>query len=240
MVTTLTIIRYRKLFIPFALLAMAIHRLPLLFEPGCTFWKLMGSGRNGTFDLRPDLQQWALLTVWKDKIQYDRFCNNSFISCWWKAFYAETWTVILQPISAHGKWDGKEPFGGPVLAKEDHKPVAVLTRATIRTSKLRDFWRNVAPVAALMAQHDGYITSFGIGEAPFFRQATFSIWKDHRSMTDFAYRSPEHSEVIRRTRSGRWYAEELFARFRILESHGTIRGINPLTGQETINYENNS
>ena len=51
MIVSLTIVRYRKLFIPFALLAMAIHRRPMRMQKACTFWQLLGTGKNGTFSL---------------------------------------------------------------------------------------------------------------------------------------------------------------------------------------------
>jgi hypothetical protein len=229
MIVSLTIIRYRKAFVPFALLAMAVHRLPMWLQNGCSFWKLLGSGRNGTFDLQPDWQQWGLLAAWDDRDAYERFAKSSFVSRWWKALSSETWTLICQPMQSHGKWDGKEPFGKPNGAIGDG-PVAVLTRATIRMNKLKNFWSHVDEVAVLMTGAPGYITSIGVGEAPVYRQATFSIWQSVEHMKAFAYGSKQHAEVIKKTRSENWYSEELFARFRIMESSGTINGKNPLTG----------
>ena len=138
MIVSLTIIRYPKLLIPFALLAMAIHRLPLWLNNKCTFWKLMGSGHNGTFDLQPDWQQWALLATWNNQQDFDGFYNTSFIASWWKFFNTERWTLLCEPIQSHGKWDGKDPFAGKLI-NDYTGPVAVLTRATIRISKLKGF-----------------------------------------------------------------------------------------------------
>ena len=231
MIVSLTIVRYRKSLIPFALLAMAVHRLPLIFTKQCTFWKLLGSGRNGTFDLQPDWQQWGLLAVWDDREAFDRFYNDSFINSWWNIFTTEKWTIVCEPLQSHGKWDSKEPFGKPDIKVIDG-PVAVLTRATIRLNKLKHFWANVDSVANIMADTPGFITSFGIGEAPVYRQATFSIWKSIEDVKAFAYTSKEHAEVIKKTRNENWYSEELFARFKIVDSLGTINGKNPLKGIE--------
>ena len=227
MIVSLTIIRYPKLLVPFALLAMAVHRLPLLFQKGCTFWKLLGSGRNGTFDLQPDWQQWGLMASWQSREDFDKFYNSSFINSWWNLFNTERWTILCEPLQSHGKWDGKEPFGSPNIA-DYNGPIAVLTRATIRINRLKNFWANVDTVARLMNSAKGYITSFGIGEAPFYRQATFSVWESLDDVKAFAYGSREHAEVIKKTRLENWYSEELFARFKPIATLGTLKGEDPL------------
>ena len=73
-----------------------------------------------------------------------------------------------------------------------------------------------------------YITSFGIGEVPLYRQATFSVWESVEDMKAFAYQSAEHREVIQKTRDENWYSEELFARFKLIASFGTLKGADPL------------
>jgi hypothetical protein len=227
MIVSLTIVRYRKLFIPFALLAMAIHRIPLMLQKGCTFWKLLGSGHNGTFDLQPDWQQWGLLAAWEDRDDFERFYTSSFIAWWWMLLTKDRWTVLCKPIQSHGKWDGKEPFGGMNITNYTG-PVAVLTRATIRGSRLKNFWSSVDEVANLMLSAKGFITSFGIGEAPVYRQATFSVWESTDDMKAFAYQSAHHAEVIKRTKNEHWYREELFARFVPITTFGALKGVDPL------------
>lgn len=189
----------------------------------------MGSGHNGTFDLQPDWQQWALLATWNSQQDFDKFYNTSFIAGWWKFFNTEQWTLLCEPIQSHGKWDGDDPFAGKPI-NDYTGPVAVLTRATIRISKLKGFWSSVDAVANMMTSAKGYITSFGIGEAPVYRQATFSIWESVDDVKAFAYRSREHAEVIKKTRDENWYSEELFARFKPIASFGTIKGQDPLNG----------
>jgi heme-degrading monooxygenase HmoA len=229
MIVSLTVVRYRKLFIPFALLAMAIHRLPMMLQKGCSFYKLLGSGKNGTFDLNPDWQQWSLLACWESMEHFDQFYKRSFVQLWWKLLCQERWTILCEPMQSHGQWSGKEPFGKPA-PQEINGPVAVLTRATIRFNRLKNFWANVGAVANMMNNAPGYITSFGIGEAPVYRQATFSVWKSIDDVKAFAYKSPEHAEVIKKTRDENWYSEELFARFKPIASFGTLNGTDPLNG----------
>jgi hypothetical protein len=240
MIVSLTIVRYRTTLIPLALFAMAVHRLSISRQKGCTFWKLLGSGKSGTFDLKPDWQQWGLLAVWDDQSSFDVFYRQSFIANWWRRFTTEQWTILLSPMQSRGQWDGKEPFGKP-NESINSEPVAVLTRATIRLKKLKAFWAHVDGVSHMMAAAPGYITSFGIGEAPFYRQSTFSIWRNLDDVKGFAYRSKEHAEVIKKTRDDDWYSEELFARFKIIDAFGTLHGADPLKGLlKFATDENNS
>ena len=239
MLVALTIIRYSKNKIPFAFLAMAVHRVPLMLNSKCSFWKLLGSGKNGTFDRNADLQQWALLSVWENRIDFDQFKNSSFISRWWNSLADETYTILCEPLASHGLWDGKKPFGS--IQENPHQgPIAVLTRATIRFNRLKNFWANVDLVANLMLRSKGYITSFGIGEAPLYRQATFSVWESLDDVKAFAYHSPEHREVIKKTRDENWYSEELFARFKIIDHFGTLNGKDPLINISNSKYESSS
>ncbi|MBS7563303.1 DUF3291 domain-containing protein [Mucilaginibacter sp. Bleaf8] len=230
MIVSLTIVRYRKSLIPFALLAMAVHRLPLSLQKGCSFWKLLGCGKRGSFDLTPDWQQWGVLATWNSRDDFDQFYQKSFIKSWWKKLTTESWTILAEPLQAHGLWDGEEPFGKP--EKTDYiGPVAVLTRATIRLNRLKNFWSHVDQAARMMATSKGFVTSVGIGEAPVYRQATFSVWESLEDVKNFAYRSPEHAEVIKKTRSENWYSEELFARFKPIAAWGTLNGADPLQGR---------
>jgi len=219
MIVSLSILKYPKKNIPFAFLAMAIHRMPLLLNKKCSFWKLMGSGKNGTFDIHPDYQQWALLAVWDTLADFETFNKYSFIAKWWNRFTINKRTIICEPIEAHGKWNNKQPFGHPKI-KDHEGAVAILTRATIRPSRLKNFWKNVPKVAAIMSSTEGFVTSVGIGEVPLFRQATFSIWRSLDDVKKFAYKDQEHAEIIKLTRQENWYSEELFARFRIIKNDG--------------------
>ena len=139
--------------------------------------------------------------------------------------------MILDPIEGHGTWDGKEVFGSLPKQTEYEGLVAVLTRATIRLNKLKSFWKNVNSVATRMNDAPGFITSIGIGEVPWIKQATFSIWQSKEHMKQFAYKMHEHAEVIRKTKKENWYSEDMFVRFKPLASFGTLRGINPLEGK---------
>ncbi|HSU50410.1 MAG TPA: hypothetical protein VLJ41_07465 [Segetibacter sp.] len=233
----LTVVRYPKWLAWGGLLSMAYFRLPLYFNKKILFYKLMGCGKNGTFDKTPDMRQWCLLVV-KSALETETIHTinykklyGSFIDFWWKVFKCSRWTVILEPIEGHGTWDGKMAFGTLPKTSDYEGMIAVLTRATIRINRLSSFWKHVDGVAKKMASSTGFITSFGIGEMPWIKQATFSIWESKESMKAFSYKMQEHVEVIRKTREEKWYSEDMFVRFKIIASFGAINSINPLQGK---------
>ncbi|MCW3110044.1 MAG: spheroidene monooxygenase, partial [Segetibacter sp.] len=139
--------------------------------------------------------------------------------------------LVLQPIEGHGTWDSREAFGSLPRNSTYDGMIAVLTRATIRIHRLQNFWKHVDGVARHMRSSVGFITSLSIGDVPWIKQATFSIWENKESMKAFSYKMREHTEVIRKTREEKWYSEDMFVRFKIIASIGTINNINPLQGK---------
>lgn len=226
MITRLTIVRYPEWMGWVGFFSMALFRFPLWLQQKSVFWKLMGCGRNGSFDKTPDWRQWALLEVW-DEATADHQ-HPHFIQSYWHFFGCEKWTILLKPLEGHGLWDGKEVFGTLPKQSDYNGTIAVLTRATIRISRLSHFWKQVDAVAEKMNTSAGFITSVGIGEVPWIKQATFSIWESKEAMKNFAYRMQEHADVIRKTRQENWYSEELFVRFQIIENEGSLKRKNPL------------
>ena len=228
MLTTLTIVRYPKWIGWAGLLSMAIFRIPLIVSGKLVFWKLLGCGKNGSFSMVPDLRQWGVLGVWNREAEtWEQVAGNSltppfplFLSRWWRFFRCKIYTFVLQPLEGHGTWDQQECFGELPAHSEYDGRIAVLTRATIRLKRLHQFWRNVEKVTERMHHAEGFLYSVGIGEMPWIRQATFSIWENKTCMKQFAYGSEEHRDVIHKTRANNWYSEEMFVRFRILAADG--------------------
>ncbi len=174
-----------------------------------------------------DLARWAVFATWEDRATLDRFLTRDDLPPWSDA--DERYDVVLEPLGAHGSWDGVDPLAGHRGAGDDG-PVAVLTRATVRWRHVPAFLRAVPPVDDAVADADGLLATVGIGELPVGRQATFSLWHDAEAVQRFAYSGSEHAEVIRRTRDEGWYGEEWFARFRPAEASGTWDGVDPLGG----------
>lgn len=229
---TFTAVRYAPSRAAWGALHMATQRPLLSRTPGLRFSRLMGTGSGLGFSAVPDPLTWALFAVWEDADAWAEFDARSAVMRQYRDRGDEAYTLLLRPLSAHGRWGGEEPFGAlPAEAAPDaDAPVAVLTRAAIRLNRARRFWSRVHPVDQTLRGNPDLLLAFGVGEVPWLRQATVSVWRSAAAMRAWAYRTPAHADVVRRTRAESWYGEELFARFRLLGTQGTLRGVDPLAG----------
>ncbi|MGZ4664095.1 MAG: monooxygenase [Frankiaceae bacterium] len=220
--------------VPAALAAVALDRRSVLAATGCTFAKLLGTGHARTFTLRDaDLRHWGLLAVWSAPRHLADFERAHPVPRRWAARSHERWRAVLRPTAARGRWSRQEPFQPthqPGRALAPGTPVAAITRARLRWRRAHRFWRAVPPVAAAAEHADGLLWAIGIGEAPVGLQGTFSVWRDAAALRSFPSGEPAHRAVVERTRQESWYAEELFARFVVMESGGTVAGCDPLAG----------
>lgn len=200
------------------------HR-PLRTTKGLQFYKLLGSGRGLGFNPLPDWGVYALLVVWENETAADNFFAEAPVFQRFKAHSNEQWTLYLKPMKAKGAWSGGNPFE-PFSELDVANPlVAVITRATIRASKLWHFWRYVpTSQRPIQAGTPGLLFTKGIGEVPFLQMATFSLWESQEALANFAYRSTEHQVAIQKTRQLDWYKEEMFVRFQPYRSAGTWEG----------------
>ncbi|WP_344923969.1 DUF3291 domain-containing protein [Aquimarina addita] len=204
---------------------------PLSKVSGQSFFKLMGSGKEG-FKITPDWGVYALLQVWNTEKEADDFFENSKIMSRFRSKTVETWSVYLKSFSAKGKWSGKQPFEKSGALCNNRKQIAVITRATIKTHMLYKFWKYVPTSQAPLSLSDGLLFTKGVGEAPVFQMATFSVWRDKEALMEYAYKSPEHKEAIIKTKKFAWYKEELFSRFQPFKSLGTWGGKDPLNNTD--------
>lgn len=225
---TLHLWRVPRVAVGSALVRMGTDRARVRRTPGVRFAKLLGTGDGRTFTTRDaDPTRWGLLTTWARRADADAF-ESSGVVRGWQRLASETWRAELVPVTARGRWSGRQPFGDPVPERIDG-PVAALTRARLVTRRAARFWAAVPPVSADLHSSDGLLEAVGIGEAPVGLQGTFSLWRDERALREFAHRGAPHREVVARTMTERWYAEELFARFRVVGSTGTLDGRDPLS-----------
>ena len=145
----------------------------------------------------------------------------------WREHASEVWTLRMVPVKSNGAWGGSNPFPAQEPPPGDG-PFAVITRATIRLRKTRAFYSAVPAIDLDLAREPGLRASIGFGESPVGHQGTLSVWSSEQAMKAFAYGTDAHREAIRRRTAEQWYAEELFARFRVTASAGTLGGVDPL------------
>ncbi len=224
---TLHLWRVERTGVARALLRMGRDRTPVRRTPGLRFAKLLGTGDGRTFTVRDaDPHRWGLLATWTSPEAAQDFEAHSEVARAWGRLAVEQWRVDLRPVASRGTWSGRRPFGDPVPKRSDG-PVAALTRARLRPAAAAGFWRAVPPVSADLRDRPGLRAAVGIGEAPLGLQGTFSLWESGAAVREFA-RGDAHAEVVSRTEPERWYAEELFARFDVVGSAGTLDGADPL------------
>ncbi len=225
-VSTMHIRRVASHDIARAVASMAIDRIALSRTSGLRFWKLLGTGSGQTFTPQDaDPSTWGLFAVWDSADAAQRFAASSAVPARWAAHSAEQWYGLLLPVAWKGRWSRRDPFDGAVPGVAvPGRAVAALTRARVKPSQWRAFARATPPVAAAVNGSPGLRYTVGIGEAPIGLQGTFSLWESNEAVRNFAYANAEHRAVMARTHTERWYAEELFARFAVLESSGTIAG----------------
>ena len=183
---------------------------------GLRFKKLLGTGGGAGFSLRPDFSTYAFLGVWESQATAEVFLSqHPFMHSYLKKASAHR-TLQLQPFQTAGLWDKQNPFQ-PALkeAPKATQAVAIITRASLRWSRLRAFWKSVPAASKAIASAQGIQFYKGIGEWPWIQQATVSIWDNLEAVEQFAYKG-SHAKIIKKTRQQKWYAEDMFSRFVIL------------------------
>jgi len=206
--------------VPRALVRVARDRAALRRLPGVQFAKVLGTGDGATMRLRdatPD--RWALLLSWERASDAAAF-DGTTVARRWASLATGGWSATLKPLSSKGMWSRGLPFGRPVADSVHTGAVASITRARLRPRTAPRFWRSLPAVAGELRAAPGLRYAMGIGEAPVGLQGTFSLWEEVGALQDFAYRRDAHRDVVARTRAEGWYAEELFARFAVLDVAG--------------------
>jgi len=208
-----------------ALTQMATARFALRAIRDIGTVKLCGSGVGEGFTPVPDTSVYAILATWPDHDAARRAMFGTQVFRRYAERSDERLTIFLTPASARGRWDGQKPFTPQDIALDG--PVAALTRATVRLSSARRFWRQEPAISRAIGKDPNVLFKVGIGELPLVRQATFSIWPDTATMAEFARADGPHADAIREVREGRLFKEDLYARFRVDAVDGSWGGVTP-------------
>ena len=135
-----------------AIVAMGFDRFFLMADKNVFFHKSLGTGKGETFTPRDaNALQWGLVAVVDDIEMFD---SSAVVKRWRKGSVSE-FRAVLEPISSHGKWAGKEPF--VATAKDWDGQVVAITRARIKWSQNVRFWRSVPPVTISLKSAPGLI-----------------------------------------------------------------------------------
>lgn len=189
--------------------------------PGLRFAKVLGSGHEGGFGLRPSGSRLGLFLLFDTAAAAQAFVQDSPLLQEWRAHTRELCIAQLRTSSARGSWDGQAL--AVTTPPAEAGPVAVLTRASIRPSRALAFWR-LSPASESALDHaPGCLLSAGLGEAPVLRQATFSVWDGLASMQAYA-RGAAHGEAARSAYAAGCFSESMFVRFVPLALAGTWKG----------------
>jgi hypothetical protein len=177
---------------------------------GLRFAKVLGSGVEGGFGLKPSASILGLFCVFQDAASAEAFTSDNGLMRRWQDRSRESFCVTMQVYSCRGSWAGSRlavtaaaPLAGPVVS---------LTRASIRPSRAAAFWRMQPPAERSLEQATGCRLAIGVGEAPLLRQATFTVWDDVAAMDRYA-RSGAHQDAIVAAARGGFFSESMFVRF---------------------------
>ena len=201
---------------------LAFGRFALRGTPGLGFFKVLGSGRGGGFRPSPSATHGGLMCVFDDADSAERFVSESALMADYRAHAREMVSLRLQAYSSRGSWSGVNAF--PAVAERDPtQPVAALTRASIHPLKAARFWRHAAPSEDSLLAAPGCLLAAGLGEAPFIRQATFTVWESEAAMDAYA-RNGAHMAAIKAARDGAFFTEDMFVRFVPFAAEGSWKG----------------
>lgn len=198
-----------------------LGKYPFQGVPGLRFCKVLGSGFNGGFGTKPSLTKQGFFCSFDSAESAAHFLNNAPLLRAYQDHSNEMFTATLQPYSSRGSWSGFSLHH--LVAKPTQGPIASLTRASIRPSKAIQFWNKAKPAEDSIKQAHGKILTAGLGEAPYLRQATFTIWNDEQALDHYAQQGA-HLAAIKAAYGKDFFSESMFTRFVVKSAKGVWQG----------------
>ena len=200
---------------------LVLQRWPLRKVPGLLFSKVLGSGYEGGFGLRPSGSRQGLFLGFDSEQAAQAFVQTSPVLQAYRRHSRECCVAVLLATSCKGSWSGAAlGVSSPDCAG---RPVASLTRASIKPSKLWAFWRLQPAAERSLHAAPGCELAVGLGEMPLLRQCTFSLWRDAAALDAYA-RSGAHLQAIQAAYAGHHFGESMFVRFAPLSVQGRWKG----------------
>jgi len=200
-----------------------LGKLPFSNITGLLFCKVLGSGFEGGFSTKPSLTKQGFFCIFDNKQNAEIFLDSAPIIKAYRSHADEFFEAILYPYSSRGSWSG---FSINQLSSAPlNGPIASLTRASIRPFKAMQFWAKAKPAEQAINDASGSILTAGLGEAPYLRQATFTIWENLKSIDDYA-QSGAHLSAIKAAYGENYFSESMFTRFKVGSASGIWQGKN--------------
>jgi len=183
---------------------------PWLAIDGMRFAKVLGSGYEGGFSLKPSSSRQGLFLVFHTALAASDFLAHSSQLQGYRERARELCIVHMRTWSCRGSWDGMTL--DVTRSAPSQGPIAALTRASIHVRKAAAFWQHAPPSQNAIEGVQGVQLAVGLGEAPFLRQATFTVWDSVAAMDAYARTGP-HLEAIKAAAQHQYFSESMFARF---------------------------
>lgn len=185
-------------------------RRALRGTPGLLFSKVLGSGHEGGFGLKPSASRGGLFCVFDGEAAARSFLDSSSTLTDYRRHARELCTVLLRPYASRGSWDGMTLAA--TATPPSQGPVAALTRGSIHPMRAASFWRMAPAAQQAVEAAEGCRLGVGLGEAPLLRQATFSIWDSVPAMDAYA-RQGAHLAAAQASKRRGHFSESMFVRF---------------------------
>lgn len=207
--------------VPWGLSRLVLGTRSLGAVPGLRFARVLGSGRGGGFGLAPGFDHQGLICFFDDEDSAHAFVVAAPVVRAYRDHARESLVALLRATSCRGRWGGASL--AVTAAAQADRPMAALTRASIRLRHAAAFWQHAPATHDGIARAAGCRLAVGLGEAPLLRQATFSLWDNAQAMDAYA-RSGAHLAAIKGAHEQGWFSESMFVRFAPISIEGRWHG----------------
>lgn len=220
-VMALMLVRWQPGALGFGLSRLVLGTSGLRRVRGLRFARVLGSGRDGGFGVLPGFDHQGLVGFFDDDAAAMAFVSDSPVAQAYREHAGEQLSAVMRASASRGSWGGVELAA--TASAQPGRPLAALTRASIRVRHARRFWSQSPATESSLRQSPGCRLAVGLGEAPLLRQATFSLWDDLDAMDGYARQGAHQRAAQGAWREG-WFSESMFLRLVPLHLQGRWHG----------------